>query len=97
MVLVCSISRSQRLKKDFQDKNFENLLVRNHKAKRLDICHETSSSDPLPSLFKLCRGGQKWPRLGCHMLYIGSYSEKHEKIFLSEIIWPRYLVCSITW
>ena len=27
-----------------------------------------------------------------HMSYIGLYREKHEKIFLSETIWPRALI-----
>ena len=26
------------------------------------------------------------------MFYIGLYSKKHEKIFLSETIWPRVLI-----
>ena len=32
LVSVCCISRSHRLRIDFQDENFENLLVWNHKA-----------------------------------------------------------------
>ena len=33
--------------------------------------------------------GPKLPRTGDHMFYIGSYKEKHEKIFLSETISSR--------
>ena len=46
----------------------------------------------LPSLFKLCPWGQKWPCLGGHLLYEDLYREKHEKIFLSEAIRPRALI-----
>ena len=53
----------------------------------LDIWYEASTGRPLPSLFKLDPWGQKWPRPRDHMLYIGLYREKHEKIF-SETIRP---------
>ena len=99
MVLVCCISRSHRLKIDFRDKNFKNLLVWNHKAYTLDIWYVESPSRPLPSLFKLCPLGQKWASLGGHMLYIGLYMENMKKAsFLkSQGIEPGYFVCSITW
>ena len=57
-----------------------------------DILYVASSGGPLPSLFKLCPWGQKWPRSGGHIFYVGLYSEKHEKIFLSETIWPKVLI-----
>ena len=37
-------------------------------------------------------GLKKWPHPREHIFYIGLYSEKHEKNFLSEIIWPRVLI-----
>ena len=37
----------------------------------LDIWYVASTSEPLPSLFKLCLWGQKWVHLGGHMFYIG--------------------------
>ena len=49
-------------------------IVWNHKAYNLDIWSIASPSGPLPSLFKLCPWGQKWPRPGSHMLYIGLHS-----------------------
>ena len=46
---------------------------------RLDIWYEASSSRLLPSLFKLYSWGQKWPRPGGHMFYIGLYRENVKK------------------
>ena len=59
MILVHCISRSHRLKIDFQDENFKNLLVWNQKAWSLDIWYVASPCKPLPSLFKLYPWGQK--------------------------------------
>ena len=64
----------------------------NHNAQSLDIWFEASPSEPLPSLFKLYLWGQKWPHPRGHMIYIGLYREKHEKIFLSETIRLRALI-----
>ena len=62
-----------------------------HKAERLDIWYEASSSGPLPSLFHVDSWGQKWPHRG-HMLYIGLDKEKDGKIFLCETIRPRAMI-----
>ena len=70
IVWVYCISRSHRLKIDFQDENFDNLLLYNHKAKSFDIWSVASPSGPLPSLFKSCPWGQKWPCSGLsHVLH----------------------------
>ena len=95
MVPVHCIARSHRLKIDFLDENFKNLLVWNHIAYSIDIWYVASTSRPLPNLFKLFPWGQKWARPGSHMFYIGLYWEKHEKIFLSETIRPRALIFSM--
>ena len=50
----------------------------------------------LVDLYQVCSNKTPWPRPRDHMLYIGLNREKHEKIFLSETIRPRDLVCSIT-
>ena len=92
MVQVHCISRSHRLKIDFQDENFKNLLLCNHNVWSFDIYYVALPSGPLQSLFKLSPWGQKWPCLGGHMLYIGLYGEKHEKIFLSVTTSPRTLI-----
>ena len=42
----------------------------------------SSSSRPLPSVFKLCPMCQKWP--GGHIFYRGLYREKHEKNILIQ-------------
>ena len=68
-------------------------FVWNHKAQSLDIGYIASPSGPLPSLFKLCPWGQKWPARG-NMFYIGLYREKHE-IILSETTRPRALIFSM--
>ena len=54
------LTRSHRLKIDFQDKN-----------KSFDIWYVASPSGPLPSLFKLC----PWPRPRGHMFNTGLYRE----------------------
>ena len=43
----------------------------------------TSSSGPLPSLFKLCSWGLKWP-IPEVTFYEGLVLRRHKKIFLSE-------------
>ena len=47
------------LYKENHEKIFMSL---NHKAYSLDIWYVASPSKPLPSLFKLCHRGPKWPR-----------------------------------
>ena len=51
-----------------------------------------SPSGPLPSLFKLCPWGQKWPCPSSHMFCIGFIKGNHSKIFLSETTRPRALI-----
>ena len=43
------------------------------KPQSLDIWYVASLSVPLPSLFKLCPWGQKWPNPGGHMFYIALF------------------------
>ena len=73
------ISRSHRLKIDFQGENL----------KIVDIWYVASPSGPLPSLFKLSPLAQKWRQLGGHMFNIGLYREIYETIFFSETFRPR--------
>ena len=60
----------------------------------LDTCiwYLASPGGPLPSLFILCPWDQKWPSPRGLMLYVGLHSEKHEKIFWSETLWPIVLI-----
>ena len=98
MVPVCCISRSQSLKKDFQDETLNIFLSETTRPRGLIFVMKHH----LVILYQVCsnyapvdrngpaRGGGGGG--GGHMFYIGLYSEKHEKIFLSEIIWPRFLI-----
>ena len=43
------------------------------------IQYVASPSGPLPSVFKLAPWGQKWPRPGGHMFYIGLYRKNMKK------------------
>ena len=54
--------------------------------------YDASPSEPLPSLFKLYPRGQNRHSPWGHMFYMDLYREKHEKVFLSETIWPRDLI-----
>ena len=53
MVLVCCISKSHRLKVDFQDENCKYLLILNQNSYILDIWYVASPRRPIPSLLKL--------------------------------------------
>ena len=53
--------------KTFQN-NFSHTI---RESESLGICHVTSSSGPIPILFKLWPWGQKWPHSVGHMFYIG--------------------------
>ena len=64
MVLVHCLSRSDRLKVDFQCENFENLIVWNNNAESLDIWYVVSSIGFLPSLLKVCHKAKIEPTLG---------------------------------
>ena len=44
--------------------------------------YEASSSRPLPSLFKLCPWGQKWPHPAGHIFYIGLYREHMKNLLV---------------
>ena len=78
----------QRLNREKHGKIFLSETIR----PRALIFGIVASSGPLPSLFKLCHRGQKWPYPGGHMFYIDLYRENHEKIFLSETTRPRALI-----
>ena len=45
----------------------------------LDIWYVASPCRSLPSLFKLCPWGQKWPRPCGQMFYLGLYRENEKK------------------
>ena len=57
-----------------------------------DIWFLASPSGPLQKFVQIMRIGPKMaPPWGLHF-YIGLYSKKNEKNFLSETIWPRILI-----
>ena len=53
IVLVCWISRSQRIKKTFEMKTLKIVLSKTTRPSGLDSWYVASLSGPLPSLFKL--------------------------------------------
>ena len=72
MVLIHSITRSHRLKIDFQESFSET-------TRSFDIWYVASHSGPLPSLFKYYPWGQKWPCPRGHMFNTGLYWENMKK------------------
>ena len=99
MFLVGGISRSHRLKLDFQDENFKNLLVWNYNAKNLDIWNVASYN--LVVFYQVCSnyapGAQSGSPEG-HMFYIGLYRENMKK---SSCLKPQgteswYLIWNVT-
>ena len=64
-------------------------------AKSLDIWYVELPGGPLPAFVQIMPLGPKMSPPWGHTIYIGLFSEKHEKIFLSETIWPRVLIFGI--
>ena len=68
-VLVRCISRSHRLKIDFQNETFKNLLSKTTRPRALIFGMFHNLVDP-HSLFKLCPCAPKWAGPRGHMFYI---------------------------
>ena len=92
MVLVCCKSRSHRLQIVFKMKNFKKIFLSETTRPSALIF---GMKHHLVVLNQVCSNyapGTKMAPPGGHMFYIGLYFEKHEKIFLSETIWPRIFI-----
>ena len=92
MVLVHCISRSHRLKIDFQDENFEKIFLSETTMPRALIF---SMKHLLKDLYQVCSNylpGAKMALPGGNMFYLGLYRENMKKKFLSETTNPRALI-----
>ena len=91
IVPIRCVSKSHRLKIDFQDENYKNLFLCNHKAQNLDIRYVTLPSEPLSSFLNDSPGAKNGPAPGV-IRYLGLYRVQHGKIFLSETTMPQALL-----